>query len=61
MVDQDPPLIIDHKELEPACQHSLAAGEQHLPAERHDIAALSGAGGGPKANAVAPATFIPVA
>src|SRR5579863_1595645 len=42
MVDQDPPLIIDDQKLEPARQDGLAACQQHLPAERHNVATQAG-------------------
>jgi hypothetical protein len=53
MVDQDPPVVVDDQELEPAREHGLALGEQHFPAERHDIAPLARTWGGAKANALA--------
>ena len=54
MVGQDAPVVIDDQELEPAREHRLAVGEQHLPAERHDVAAEAGGRGGAIANALAP-------
>ena len=54
MVDQDPPVVIDDQKLEPAREHRLAVGEQHLPAERHNVAAETGGRGGAIANALAP-------
>src|SRR3984957_8855514 len=54
MVDQDPPVVIDDKKLEPACEHSLTLGEQHLPAEGHNVALLAGAWRSAKANALLP-------
>ena len=50
MVDQDPPVVVDDQELEPACEHRLAVGEQHLPAERHNVAAEAGGRGRAIAN-----------
>ena len=52
MVDEDPPIVVDDQKLEAARKHRLALGEQHLPAERHDIAAKARAGGGAKADAL---------
>ena len=54
MVDQDLSVVVDDQKLEPARQHRLAVGEQHLPAERHDVAPLAGAWRGAEANALAP-------
>src|ERR1700678_294181 len=39
MVDQDASVVVDDEELEPAREHGLAVGEQHLPAERHNVTA----------------------
>ena len=57
MVDQDPPVVVDDQEFEPAREHGLAVGEQHFPAERHNVAAQTRAGGGAKANAFSPAVL----
>jgi len=38
MVSQDAPVVIDDQEFEPAREHGLAVGKQHLPAERHNVA-----------------------
>ena len=50
---QDAPVVVDDQELEPAREHRLAVGEQHLPAERHNVAAEAGGRGGAIANALA--------
>src|ERR1700722_10554109 len=54
MVGQDAPIVIDDQEFEPAPEHRLAVGEQHLPAEGHNVAAKARARCGAKANALAP-------
>src|SRR6476646_3004043 len=54
MVDEDPPIVIDDREFESAREHRLAVGEQHLPAERHNVATETGGRGGAIANTLAP-------
>src|SRR3984885_6354311 len=56
VVGQDAPAVVDDEELEPAREHGLAVGEQHLPAERHNVAAEAGGRGGAIADAFAPRT-----
>ena len=53
MVDEDAPVVVDDEELEPAREHRLAVGEQHLPAERENVAAETGGPGGAIADAFA--------
>ena len=58
MVDEDPALVIDDQKFEPARQNGLASGQQHLPAECHDVVALAGGPGGAETNAL-PAAVLP--
>src|SRR5580704_19213389 len=57
MVDEDAPVVVDDQELEPAREHGLAVAEQHLPAERHDVAAETRGWGGAIMDALAPPAF----
>ncbi len=54
---QDATVVIHDQEFEAAREHGLAVGEQHLPAERHNVAAETRGRGGAIANGLAQCAF----